>query len=356
VAAEPGTIIVLNGAAGAGKSSIVRAYQALAEEPHLDAGLDRFLRMLPPRFLETDAWPDVMGQHDRPGATGRRLASAMHRAIGAIATSGMSVVADHVVVERGWLADMAEAFERLPAYLVGVVCPREVLEERERARDDRQATIGEAARQAPIVHTGAAYDLEVDTSRLSAEDAAQRIRAHVQSWPPRAFRLLRLFEGAPDFCRRLISEPSRASWDDFLAGAQTVALAMPEQEQVELLNAHPRIGAAPSSVSALSYHEQGYDRDPATAQLQERLGRLNDEYERRFGFRFVIFVAGRSRTDIADVMERHLDAERSEELRRGLGDVIAIARDRAARSDRHELGESAARIRAVIESEEALSQ
>ncbi|CAN5600960.1 hypothetical protein BH23CHL7_BH23CHL7_21130 [soil metagenome] len=339
MAAEPGTIIVLNGAAGAGKSSIVRAYQTLAEEPHLDAGLDRFLRMLPPRFLEGNAWQDVMGQHDGPGETGRRLASVMHRAIGAIAAGGMSVLADHVVVERAWLGDMAEAFERLPAYLVGVTCPQDVLEERERTRGDRQATIGEAARQAPIVHAAAAYDLEVDTSRLSAEDAAQRIRAHIQSWPPRAFRLLRLFEGAPDFCRRLVSEPSSASWDDFLADARTVALAMPEDEQVELLNAHPRIGAAPSSVSALSYSEQGYDRDPATAQLQERLNRLNDSYERRFGFRFVIFVAGRSRIDIADVMERHLDAERSEELRRGLGDVIAIARDRAQSSEQEALSQ-----------------
>ena len=34
---------------------------------------------------------------------------------------------------------------------------------------------------------------------------------------------------------------------------------MPEPEQVELIDAHPRLGAPPGSVSALSFREQGYD-------------------------------------------------------------------------------------------------
>ena len=82
--------------------------------------------------------------------------------------------------------------------------------------------------------------------------------------------------------------------DELLERAEQIALEMPEDEQVELLDAHPRIGAAPASVSALSYREQGYDRDPGTAALQARLDRLNAATRRRFGFRFVVFVNGRS--------------------------------------------------------------
>jgi 2-oxo-4-hydroxy-4-carboxy--5-ureidoimidazoline (OHCU) decarboxylase len=134
-----------------------------------------------------------------------------------------------------------------------------------------------------------------------------------------------LFEGAPAFVSRLEADQS----DDVLARAEEIALAMPESEQVQLLNSHPRIGAAPATVSALSYSEQGYDRDPGTAELQDRLDRLNEAYEARFGFRFVIFVAGRSRAEIADIMQSRLDAHRDEEKRRALTDVVAIARDRA---------------------------
>ena len=38
---------------------------------------------------------------------------------------------------------------------------------------------------------------------------------------------------------------------------------MPEDEQIELVDAHPRLGAPPASVSAASFVEQGYDRDAA---------------------------------------------------------------------------------------------
>jgi 2-oxo-4-hydroxy-4-carboxy--5-ureidoimidazoline (OHCU) decarboxylase len=142
--------------------------------------------------------------------------------------------------------------------------------------------------------------------------------------------LTTLFEGAPRFVDRLSALPSD-SWEDLFNQAEWTALTMPEDEQIELLNGHPRIGAMPSTVSALSYREQGYDTDPGTAQLQTRLDALNEQYESNFGFRFVIFVNGRSRTQIADLMAQHLDADKTSEKMRGLRDVIEIARSRAAR-------------------------
>ena len=151
----------------------------------------------------------------------------------------------------------------------------------------------------------------------------------ISDTPDRA-TLEQLFEGAPHFIDRLVAAGG-ASWNDLFDRADVLALEMQDDEQLELLNAHPRIGAAPSSVSALSYREQGYDRDAGTAALQQRLDRLNDEYEARHGFRFVIFVNGRPREVIADLMPEHLERPSNEELRRALGDVVAIARSRLAR-------------------------
>lgn len=50
--------------------------------------------------------------------------------------------------------------------------------------------------------------------------------------------------------------------------------------------------------TAMSYKEQGYDREKAAeaeklARVLEELGRLNDEYEKKFGFKFIVWVAGR---------------------------------------------------------------
>lgn len=142
--------------------------------------------------------------------------------------------------------------------------------------------------------------------------------------------LATMFESAPRFIERA-REFECDSWEDFFAQAEWTAINMPEGEQIELINAHPRIGAAPATVSAISYREQGYDRERGTAALQERLDQLNEEYEGRFGFRFVVFVAGRSRAEIAAVMEQHLDADRTAEKQRALHDVIAIARSRTAK-------------------------
>lgn len=147
-----------------------------------------------------------------------------------------------------------------------------------------------------------------------------------------------LFEDAPAFLQRLSAARPHFSYDQLLTRADAIAHEMPEEAQIELLHAHPRIGAAPAAMSALSYREQGYERDTGTVELQARLDQLNDAYEGQFGFRFVIFVAGRSRTEIAAIMERQLGADRSAELRRGLADVIAIARDRLSRLVRHEEG------------------
>jgi 2-oxo-4-hydroxy-4-carboxy--5-ureidoimidazoline (OHCU) decarboxylase len=136
-----------------------------------------------------------------------------------------------------------------------------------------------------------------------------------------------LFENAPRFADQLVNEEAD-SYDDLIVIAEQAARNLPEDEQLELINGHPRIGAQPASISAQSFREQGYDRDPETNDLQARLDRLNEEYERRFGFRFVIYVAGRPRSEIANLMENRLQASREDELERALSDVFAIARDR----------------------------
>ncbi|HSH22252.1 MAG TPA: 2-oxo-4-hydroxy-4-carboxy-5-ureidoimidazoline decarboxylase [Candidatus Caenarcaniphilales bacterium] len=157
--------------------------------------------------------------------------------------------------------------------------------------------------------------------------------ARLNELPDESFAaaLAPLFEGAPDFLARLARGRPYASYEVLLTEARDVADEMPEEAQIELIDSHPRIGAVPSTVSALSYAEQGYDRDSGTAELQARLDRLNEAYERRFGFRFVVFVAGRSRADIVPVLEQRLAGDRDDEKRRALDDVIAIARDRLTR-------------------------
>jgi 2-oxo-4-hydroxy-4-carboxy-5-ureidoimidazoline decarboxylase len=150
-----------------------------------------------------------------------------------------------------------------------------------------------------------------------------------------------LFEGAPRFLGRLANARPFGSLDELFERARRIAHAMPIAEQLELIDAHPRLGAPPESVSALSFVEQGYDRDAAEAAARDALAdrervaaeldRLNVAYEERFGFRYCVFVDGRSRADLLPGMAAALDAGRAAEISRALDAVIDIARDRAAR-------------------------
>lgn len=137
------------------------------------------------------------------------------------------------------------------------------------------------------------------------------------------------FEGVPRFLVRLARARPFGDASTLFARATDIATALPESEQLELIDAHPRLGAPPARVSAASFREQGYDRE-TTAAIAD-LERLNAAYEARNGFRFCVFVAGRSRSELVPVLEAALTADRDAEIRRALADVVAIARDRFQR-------------------------
>jgi chloramphenicol 3-O phosphotransferase len=183
----PGRIIFLNGPSSSGKTTLLEILQEKLEAPYLNMGIDKFIWMMPKRYLDRPLWDDVLGRATEAGRTGQILLSGMHHAIAAAAQRGNNILADHVLVDKAWVEECIRLFHTMRAYLVGIRCPLEVLERRERERKDR--TLGQAIAQFEIVHRHARYDLEVDTSQLGPEECADRIITRLQS-PPEAFKRL----------------------------------------------------------------------------------------------------------------------------------------------------------------------
>jgi 2-oxo-4-hydroxy-4-carboxy--5-ureidoimidazoline (OHCU) decarboxylase len=134
-------------------------------------------------------------------------------------------------------------------------------------------------------------------------------------------QLADLFEGRTRLVEKL------AEREDPLRSAHEVIAGLSDEEKLEALAAHPAIGA--KNLSARSAVEQGTDEDPETLAA---LARLNAEYEERFGFRFVVFVNGRPKSEIVPILEERLKRTREEELNTGVGELVAIAVDRWRRS------------------------
>ncbi|HET6781539.1 MAG TPA: 2-oxo-4-hydroxy-4-carboxy-5-ureidoimidazoline decarboxylase [bacterium] len=126
-----------------------------------------------------------------------------------------------------------------------------------------------------------------------------------------------LFEGRTNFTRRL------AEHENPLAVARRLLTEIPEDELIDALNAHPRIGGRPASIR--SAREQGAEEDSA---ILSGLAKLNQTYEDRFGFRFVVFVNRRRRSEILRVLQQRLNRTREQELLTAIDDLVSIAEDR----------------------------
>jgi 2-oxo-4-hydroxy-4-carboxy--5-ureidoimidazoline (OHCU) decarboxylase len=131
-----------------------------------------------------------------------------------------------------------------------------------------------------------------------------------------------LFEGRTRLVELL------AVTEDPLGRAEEVLASLGEEDKVEALNAHPAIGRR-TGLSERSAAEQGSDAEPA---ILSELQYLNQVYEEKFGFRFVVFVAGRRKREILEVLRERIGSTREEELETGCRELVAIARDRWTRT------------------------
>jgi 2-oxo-4-hydroxy-4-carboxy--5-ureidoimidazoline (OHCU) decarboxylase len=128
-------------------------------------------------------------------------------------------------------------------------------------------------------------------------------------------------EGSTPLAEKLRDGGPYHSPAELVARMRAMLPTLTEAERVATLNAHPRIGEDSSRLSSRSLQEQGADALP-------ELARLNADYERRFGFRFVVFVNRRPQAEIAEVLRGRLRRSRAEEMEEGLRAIVDIAQDR----------------------------
>ncbi|MFT3999470.1 MAG: chloramphenicol phosphotransferase [Rhizobium sp.] len=188
----PGYIIILNGAPRSGKSSIVEVIQADFDGVWLNLGVDAHVRHIMPARYRPGIGLRPGGERPDIEPLVPRLYAALYASIAEHSRRGLNVVAEfghHDAYSRplGILADCARLLTGLPALLVGVRCPLDVVMRRRLAegperRRDYVAIAAGAPIPAPVVawqehvHRPGIYDLEVDTSTNSPEACAEETR------------------------------------------------------------------------------------------------------------------------------------------------------------------------------------
>lgn len=168
---QSGQIIFLNGTSSSGKTVIANALQDELPGPYMHVSIDAFFNFYPERYLD----PRNKEEAVVLATLALRVVSGFHKCVAALAEAGNDIIVDHVLQEDGWLRECVESWAELDVLFVGVKCPLDVAEQREKARGDRD--VGTARYQFERVHSHGLYDIEVDTSLLNVDECVSKIMA-----------------------------------------------------------------------------------------------------------------------------------------------------------------------------------
>ncbi|HLQ85694.1 MAG TPA: 2-oxo-4-hydroxy-4-carboxy-5-ureidoimidazoline decarboxylase [Salinisphaeraceae bacterium] len=165
--------------------------------------------------------------------------------------------------------------------------------------------------------------LQPAPSRMSEDDFVARFGA--------------IYEHSPWVARAAWQQGPNSEHDTVAGLASLMAAqveAADEAAQLELMRLHPDLGgraALAGELTAASAREQaGAGLDACTPEEYERLQQLNSVYQEKFGFPFIIAVAGLQRADILAAMAARLDNDVPQERRTALDEIHKIARLRLA--------------------------
>jgi chloramphenicol 3-O phosphotransferase len=190
-----GTVIILNGPSGSGKSSIQREFQKLMMPDlwiklGIDTLFDAPMPDITPENLSIWQSPNpirwVEQSQDAEGKNlitlyvgdqGKRVAYGMNSAIAAYAHVGCNVIVDYIAYDQKWLSDLQEKLKGVRVYFVAVDIPLDILEQREAARGTSPA--GHARSHYHTVYGDLRYDLRVSSDKSSPAMIAAEIADHI---------------------------------------------------------------------------------------------------------------------------------------------------------------------------------
>jgi OHCU decarboxylase len=155
--------------------------------------------------------------------------------------------------------------------------------------------------------------------------------AHLNACDREAFvlALAGIFEHSPWVAERVFPLRPFASVDASHTAMCTAVAAAGEGAQLLLIRAHPQLAGKAAVrgelTEASTLEQRGAGLDRCSPEEYAQLHALNDAYEAKFGFPFILAVRGHTRTSILASMAARLDHGRDEEIAEALRQIARIA-------------------------------
>jgi len=135
--------------------------------------------------------------------------------------------------------------------------------------------------------------------------------------------------GSGEWAKRMIVERPFEDFEDLIAKADHVWWLLEPHDWLEAFQSHPKIGQkkpdqqTSAEAQAWSEEEQSVARN-ATQKTKQALAALNDVYEEKFGYIFIVCATGKTSEEMLDILRHRLGNNPDEELRNAAAEQARI--------------------------------
>lgn len=107
-----------------------------------------------------------------------------------------------------------------------------------------------------------------------------------------------------------------------------IVKSMSQEKQLELIRAHPDLGSKAKMAEASIQEQAGLGLDRLSVQEYKRFQNLNQRYEEKFGFPFIVAVKNHTKEGILAAFDQRLNNTLNQEIQNALIEIISISQFR----------------------------
>lgn len=137
-----------------------------------------------------------------------------------------------------------------------------------------------------------------------------------------------IYEHSPWVAEQTWKSQPFSSVDQLHSTMKNTVADAEDDEQLRLLQAHPNLGTKAKVAPASKQEQAGAGLDRLSEEAYEAFVQLNEDYDNKFSFPFIMAVSGQNKDVIQQAMADRLQNSPAEERKRALQEVHKIARIR----------------------------
>jgi 2-oxo-4-hydroxy-4-carboxy-5-ureidoimidazoline decarboxylase len=137
-----------------------------------------------------------------------------------------------------------------------------------------------------------------------------------------------VFENTPSIARQVWEKRPFADVDDLHRKMMSQIEIMSLEEKLRFIRAHPDLGSRAKMADASVQEQAGAGLDRLTAEEYQQLQQLNQAYQEKFDFPFIVAVRNQTKESILEAFQTRLEHSIAVEQERAIEEIRKITRFR----------------------------